>query len=310
MLKKWYAFLDLTHQAMQKLGLQRVETPTLTNCIGTEPDLHFFKTTFYSPTSKSQQTLFLSPSPEMNMKKLLCEGWANIYEVKKCFRNKETGPLNSIEFHILEWYRTKAGLDCLIKDLHFLINFLSQKMFNTFKPSFKQISMRKLFQQHLNWELKPHSSKKDFQGLLQKQNIPFNSAQDISDLFNLLFLNKIEPFLDPKTIFIIYDYPSFQKAYARLNKQGWAMRFELFWQGMELANAFDEVRDFKEQKARFRAERLKRKKQKKDLPPYPHTLLKSMRQKSLPPTAGIALGLERLFMSFTGLKNIKQIKKL
>ena len=314
MFKKWFVFLDLVHIAMQKSGLQRVETPTLTDCIGMEPDLDFFETYFYAPPSGSnkisKKKLFLSPSPEMNMKRLLCQGWTDIYEIKKCFRNNEIGPLNSTEFSLLEWYRTKAGLECLIEDLSFLLNFLSQKMFTASLPPFKQISMRELFQQHLGIELKPHSSKKDFKALLHKHAIPFDNAQDTADLFNLLFLNKIEPFLDPKTPLIIYDYPPFQKAYARLNAKGWAMRFELFWRGMELANAFDEVRDFKEQKNRFRAERLKRKKQGKPVPPYPHKLLKNMKQKGFPPTAGIALGLDRLFLAFTGLKDIRQIRLL
>ena len=310
MLKKWFAFLNLVDQAMQKVGLQKVETPTLTDCIGTEPDLDFFETQVYSPNGGRPKKLFLSPSPEMNMKRLICQGWQDIYEVKKCFRNNETGPLNSTEFTMLEWYRTQAGLKHLIEDLDFLLHFLSQKMQVPPVPALKQISMRELFQQHLGQKLTPPSSKKDFMALLNKCSIPFNSAQDTADLFNLLFLNKMEPLLDPQTPLIIYDYPPFQKAYARLNPKGWAMRFELFWQGMELANAFDEVTDPVEQKARFQAERLKRKKAGKSLPPYPYKLLKDMKEKGMPPTAGCALGLERLFLGFTGLTDIKQVRLL
>ena len=308
MLKKWFYFLDLVHKAMQKAGLQRVETPTLTDCIGMEPDLEFFETEYLSPLSNSRKKLFLSPSPEMNMKRLLCQGWTDIYEIKKCFRNREHGPLNSIEFSMLEWYRTQANLSHIIKDLHFLMRFLSQKLLAKPLPPLKQISMKELFWQSLGHKLKPHSSKKDLRACLHKHSIPFNKAQDISDLFNLVFLNKIEPFLDPKIPLIIYDYPPFQKAYARLNKAGWAMRFELFWQGMELANAFDEVCDLKEQKACFKAEKLKRKKVGKPSPPYPYKLLKDMETKGMPPSAGVALGLDRLFLCFTGLTDIKQIR--
>ena len=303
--KEWFAFLDLAHSAMQKAGLQRVETPTLTNCIGTEVDLHFFETKLFKKTA--HRTLFLSPSPEMNMKRLICQGWTNIYEIKKCFRNKEAGPLNSIEFSMLEWYRTKAGLGHIIKDLNFLLHFLSQKMGTLPLPHLQKISMKKLFQRYLNMDLKPQALREDFVPVLKKHAIPFDSTQDLSDLFHLLWLNKIEPYLDPKIPLIVFDYPSFQKAYARLNTKGWATRFELFWQGMELANAFDEVTDPKEQRRRFEAERQKRKTQGKTCPPFPDTLLKAM-EKGMPPCTGVALGLDRLFMAFKGLKHMKQVR--
>ncbi len=293
--KEWFAFLDLVHLAMQKAGLQRVETPTLTDCMGTEPDLNFFETSLLEKAG--HRTLFLSPSPEMNMKRLVCQGWTDIYEIKKCFRNREDGPLNSTEFSMLEWYRTKAGLDQIIKDLNFLLDFLSQKMGGHLVPQPKKISMKKLFRHYLDMELKPQASKEDFIPVLKKHAIPFKSFHDLSDLFHLLWLNKIEPYLDPEIPLIVSDYPSFQKAYARLNTKGWAMRFELFWQGMELANAFDEVTDPKEQRRRFQAERQTRKTKGQPEIPFPDTLLKAM-EKGMPHCAGVALGLDRLFMAF------------
>ena len=306
--KEWFHFLDLTHSALKALGLQRVETPTLTKCIGTEPDLNFFKTQFNSPIGrKKNQTFFLSPSPEMNMKRLICQGWNDIYEIKKCFRNSETGPLNPIEFYMLEWYRTNANLKSIKKDLYFLLNFISQKHFGKSFPPLKEVRMKDLFWQYLKIKLKPSSPKKDFITHLKKHSLPFSETNDISDLFHLLFLNKIEPLIDPNTPIMISDYPSFQKAYARLNSKGWAIRFEFFWKGMELANAFDEVTSQQEQKVRFQEEKLKRKEKGHTPIPPPLALLKDM-EKGMPPSAGIALGLDRLFMAFTHLKNIQQIR--
>ncbi|MDE0518201.1 MAG: hypothetical protein OXH36_01395 [Bdellovibrionales bacterium] len=120
-------------------------------------------------------------------------------------------------------------------------------------------------------------------------------------------MNKIEPHLDQKTPLIIYDYPPFQKAYARIGPQGWASRFELFWKGMELANAFDEVITKEEQNNRFEEDACKRLKWGKQTVPSAYRLLDDM-QAGMPPCSGIALGLDRLFLAFKGLNSIDQIR--
>ena len=263
-----------------------MDTSTLVDCPGTEPDLDLFETKEYyqeefmtqknglkkqeknvpfipkqelpQKNNKKYTKLFLSTSPEMQMKRLLCRGWTDIYEVKKCFRNKEAGPINSREFYLLEWYRAYSRLEVLIEDISFLLNFLSDKMKLSAFPKPRKVSMAELFKSHLGMELRPHSSKKDFIDELDKRNIPYKESDDIDDLFYLLFLNGIEPYLDPDAPLVVYNYPPFQKAYARIGPEGWASRFELFWKGMELANAFDEVIEPVEQKNRFEEDNFKR----------------------------------------------------
>ena len=333
----WFDFLDWVHEGMKCIGLQKVATPTLVDCPGTEPDLNVFETCFYpgflrktnkttSEENKSERKgnktkqvrgelrkegqskkLFLCTSPEMYMKRLLCHGWTDIYEIKKCFRNSERGPLNHTEFYLLEWYRAYSDLDTLIEDMQFLLNFLSKKTEAASFPQLKKMSMKELFKQHLGMNLHPHSSKKDFICELEKRNIPFDKADEVDDLFYLLFLNTIEPDLDSETPLIIYDYPPFQKAYARIGPEGWASRFELFWKGMELANAFDEVMDSKEQGLRFQEDRLKRRRRKKQDVPPSYGLLEDM-QAGMPPASGVALGLERLFLAFKNLNDISFVK--
>ena len=123
----------------------------------------------------------------------------------------------------------------------------------------------------------------------------------------MLFLNYIEPYLDKEVPLIIYDYPVFQKAYARIGKEGWALRFEFFWKDMELANAFDEVIESGEQLERFQNDNLKRKKCEKKEVPLAYSLLNDM-EAGMPPSAGIALGLDRLFLAFKGLDDISKIR--
>ena len=302
--KDWFLFLDLVHCVMKQIGLDRVETSTLVNCPGTEPDLDLFETKLYDGTMRK---LFLSTSPEIQMKRLICRGWTDIYEVKKCFRNNESGPVNYREFYLLEWYRAYSGLGALIGDIQFLFNFLSKKIRNSPFPKLKKISMAELFKKYLNMDLCPHSSKSDFVKELNKRNIPYEESDDINDLFYLLFLNKIEPYLDKDTPLIVYNYPSFQKAYARIGWGGWASRFELFWKGMELANAFDEVIKPEEQKERFEEDGLKREKKGKQPVPPAYQLLNDM-EGGMPPTSGVALGLDRLFLALKNLNDIKWLK--
>ena len=350
---EWFNFLMYVERAMSKMGMQKVETPTLVQGLGTEGDLNLFETMFYpaagdnllnvpsakgpinlfknqpqgshkkNPKSDHYQEnskpvkLFLSSSPEMQIKRLLCRGLTDIYEIKKCFRNSEKGSINSCEFYILEWYRSYSNLDSIIKDLRVLLSFLWQKAdqhpcsflnpwdveqrrgFDTFFArqdkdfdttkliDIKKQSVKSLFKQYLNINLKPTSSKKDFIPYLKKKNIPFSDKATASDLFYLLFLNGIEPYLDEDTPLIVYDYPPFQKAYSRIGQNGFSLRFELFWKGMELANAFDEVTIKKEQAQRFEEEKLMR--QKKGLPEvaFSKALLQDMERGTMPPQLGV-----------------------
>ena len=303
--KNWFDFLNWVHIGMKHIGLERIETPTLVDCPGTEPDLSLFETRLFD--NKKSVKLFLSSSPEMHIKRLLCRGWTDIYEIKKCFRNNESGPINHTEFYLLEWYRAYSDLNILIEDLQFLLNFLSNQMTGFRFPQLKKVSMKSLFKKHLNMELHPRSPKKVFVCELEKRNVPFSGSSHIEDLFYLLFLNGIEPHLDFETPFIVYDYPFFQKAYARIGPEGWASRFELFWRGMELANAFDEVIESKEQELRFQEDGLKRKKCGKQLIPPSYKLLNDMKA-GMPPSTGVALGLDRLFLVLNNLDDIQQIR--
>lgn len=301
--KKWIDFLIFIHQVMATLGLRPVRTPALVKATGLEPEIQPFHTRLKTPDGGWEQRL-LPTSPEISMKQLLCRGFKNIYELKQCFRNGEQGPFNHTEFYLLEWYRTERDLNTLVQDLKTLLSVLSQKMKAAPVPPFQKTTMQALFKKHLGVKLTPRSGQKDFIKWLEKRHLPFKPPARLNDLFHLLFLNGIEPGLDPHVPLIIYNYPPFQKAYSRLSKEGWALRFEFFWKGLELANAFDEVTQALEQRHRFEEENKERRHQGLPLLPLPEALLQDMKHRGMPPCVGIALGVERLFMALTGLKNI------
>ncbi len=302
--KKWFLFIQKVHQILLKKALQPVETPSLVTCPGVEADLEVFKTTQYHAGKK--QSLFLPTSPEISLKKLLCQGFTDFYEIKKCFRNNELGPLNTNEFYLLEWYRSHTNWLSVMEDIEHLLHSLA-KWYQFTLPRLQKITMEQLFKKYLNFNLTPASSKQDFARQLKKMSIPLPSKASIDDLFYLLFLNGIEKHL--KTPTIVYNYPPFQRAYARLDpRTGWARRFELYWKTIELANGFDEITCHHIQKKQFQIQLLKRKQKQKTPIPMDKQLLQNMKQLSMPPSVGVALGLERLFMIFNKLKDIQQIR--
>ena len=296
----WMRFLSVIKRFFCGRGVAAVETPSLVACPGTEPHLAPFKTVWIFPDGK-RQVRFLPTSPEMHLKKLLCRGWTDIFEIKKCFRNKELGALHLPEFYLLEWYRAFFSLKQLARELSDLLKRLSREAF--FKGPLKPVQTKtvaELFRQHLNFPLTPNTSKKDLARLLQEHQIPFSRAKGFEELFHLLFLNKIEPQFEEDTPLIVRDYPLCLRGFARKNKQGWADRFELYWRGFELANAFFEVTDFREQRRLFQSHL----KQRKDSVPADGELLRLMKTRGLPPCSGIAVGLDRLFSALRRKKDI------
>ena len=255
---------------------------------GTEAYIDFFKL-------QNHKSLYLVSSPEFALKKILCLGLASkVFEIKKCFRDSELGPLHKPEFYMLEWYRKNQKEGALIKDIKELFYFLKQKKFLKTVPKVKIYDLNFLFKKHLGFDLKARPELKDLKKILKAHSCQIPKNASLSDLFFILFLSKIEPKLYSKDLIILKGYPEFQRAYSQLDPQtGFARRFELYWQGVELANSFYEITCPLEQKKVFKQDIALRKSLKKDLPPIDEKLLKLM---PLPECSGIALGLDRLFM--------------
>ena len=314
--KEWFYFVREVQDFFLEEGFCPAETPVLVKSPGTEEHLQFFSTLRVKDGKEAK--MWLASSPEMHLKKLLCRGAKDIFEIHKSFRNDEGGPLHLNEFYLLEWYRARVKPSGLIEDLKNLISWLKKKGFISFPVEpFKKYTVRELVRRYCGgFDLTAKASAKDLAPVLKKYSIPFNDSWPFEDLFHLLFLNQIEKNLDPNTPIIIDEYPPSLRAYAKLTNKGWADRFEFYWRGFELANAFHEICDSSEMKKIFE-QNLKRRKEKlcrnnkknlhleKSLKGDTE-LIEEMKNK-MPPCSGIALGLERLFMAVKGYKDITQI---
>ncbi len=302
LIQEWASFLTAVKEFFYSEGLAYAETPGLVCCPGTEPQLQFFKTCF-SVDNKSR-TVYLPSSPELHLKKLLCQDWTDFFEIKKCYRNGELSQLHQPEFTVLEWYRAFYSTQELIKESCKLLSFLQKKKFcKVSLPQAKIYTVQELFEKYIGFHLTPKTSKKDLIPLLKKHKLIYKSKESFEDLFFNLFLNLIEPKFHKSNPVFVCNYPPRLRAFAKLNKEGWADRFELYWRGFELANAFYEVTDSKEQLSLFKNHI----KQRKDSVLFDKELI-SLMKGGMPPSCGIAMGLDRLFLVLSQRENLAEAR--
>lgn len=278
-----------------------VETPIMVTIPGMEPHLNPFETTF-----TNGEKLYLNTSPELQMKKLLARGFNKIFNITKTFRNGEIGgPTHNPEFTMLEWYRKNADYKDIMEDC--------EKLFSQLSPRFSQspwrrISTRELFLEKCQIDLLKNQSYEKFKKTAEEKGYDSKGCLDWDDIFFKIFLNHIEKDLGKDRPTIVYDYPSSQAALAKKSAQEpfFAERFELYIDGIELANAFSELTDAQEQHQRMQEEQAQRRAMNKTVFPIDEEFLDSL-ESLQEPCAGIALGIDRLIMLLLGKKSIEEV---
>ncbi len=310
--KLWMDFLKNLRHFFSAKGLLEISTPTLVACPGTEPFLDVFEVNHQPLMNPGRGHVrhYLPTSPELHLKKAMSSGYHNIFEIRNCFRQGEFSDRHQPEFTMLEWYRSFCSLENILQDVLDLISFISHR--EVPRSGVDIVSMADVFQEILDFNLHPESSLEDLKGLAGKIGL-HPSVQDYliwDDVFYQIFVEKIEPILEQrsqKKPLFLTKYPPSQAALARLTSDGWGDRFELYWKGMEIANAFHELNDPKIQAERFQHDlELKvasgREKVELDL-----DFLRAL-QAGMPPSAGIALGVERLFLSLHPQLKIQDLR--
>lgn len=300
--REWNIFIKKIHSFFENRGFDFLTTPTLVPCPGTEPCLDPFSTELIHGSRR--EMLFLPTSPELHLKKCLAKGWDKIYELRACFRNGEISELHQPEFFMLEWYRAFANTSDIQLDVKDLIHFLSPD----FQPSeWVDISVAELFQQYLKFNLRPSTTMKELMELAASHQLDAASAVDFDEVFYFLFLEKIEPRLKEYPYLFVHSYPPSQAALARLTDAGWGDRFELYINGVEIANAFCELNNPLEQRARALEDLNKKKNYRRNPVPLDEDFFLHL-EKGMPPASGIALGVDRLFMVLKGYSEIKEFR--
>ena len=301
--KKWSDFFFEVQKYFLEKQFIHVPTPSLVVCPGTEPSIESFSTEVKIGSRLEKR--FFPTSPELHLKKALAQDFSQVFEIAKCYRNSELTDLHQPEFWMLEWYRSFSNLEQIQVDCVDLINSLAKEL-KLKRPS-KVIShtIPQLFKTILNTDLTPEWTRNDYLALAKSLDLRVTDDFSIDDLFFLIMLERIEPIFIADEITFVEKYPPFQAALARRDDKGWALRFEMYWQGMELANAFDELNDPVEQRKRAQ-EDLKKRTSKSEIQ-LDEEFFQAL-EIGMPPSAGVALGLDRLFMALHGIKTIQETR--
>lgn len=292
-----------------------VSTPIMTPLPGMEPHLTPFETTL-NINSDYSRNVYLNTSPELQMKKLISQGFDKIFNITKVFRNFEIGgSRHNPEFTMLEWYRYNSNYVDMMNDTEELIKFLSNNQNITYldisidlTSPFKRQSIHSLFLEYCNIDLELNKDFKTFEKTANDLDHNTSACNDWDEIFYKIFLNDIEPKLGFDKPIIIFDYPASQAALAKKKNSNkfWAERFEIYIAGVEIANAFSELIDPHEQRERLLEEQNLRKKLDKTIFDIDEEFLASL-ESIQKPCSGIALGIDRLFMILLNKKSIEDI---
>jgi lysyl-tRNA synthetase class 2 len=286
-------------------GVLEVETPIASRAAVCDLSLDSLSTLWQGPGQPGGLPLYLQTSPEFAMKRLLAAGSGPIYQVCKVFRDGERGRLHHPEFSLLEWYRPGWDYRRLMGEVADLVRYVLDA------PGLpvEGLSYRDLFRDRLG--LDPwHTDQDDLRRAAVGQGIQGVEGLDLGPdgWLDLLLTHCLEAGLGQGRITFVYDYPPSQAALARVRPgpEPAGERFELYLEGMELANGFHELTDANEQRRRFALDLERRAAAGRPTPPLDAAFLAAL-DAGMPAAAGVALGLDRLLMVKTGASHIDQV---
>jgi lysyl-tRNA synthetase class 2 len=302
-------------------GFLEVECGQLQRSPGNETHLHALSSDIMRPDGSSER-LYLHTSPEFAMKKLIAAGERRIFDFARVFRNRERGALHATEFTMLEWYRANEPYEKLMEDCAVLLAKAAE-LAGTKRLSFRgveadpflepeRLTVADAFERFAGIDLLATTpdgrpDRAALAAAAQEAGIKIAEDDTWADMFSRVMVEKIDPHLGIGRATILCEYPVSEAALARPKPTDprVAERFELFACGVELANAFGELTDPLEQRRRFEADMDAKERIYGERYPIDEALLQAL--PLMPPTAGIALGFDRLVMLATHAPHIDQV---
>lgn len=299
-----------------------VDTAALQVSPGNETHLHAFATEIIGSDGTSE-TLYLHTSPEFACKKLLAAGERRIFTFAHVYRNREQSPTHQPEFTMLEWYRVGETYDALMRDCREMLALAAEaggvRMFRHrgmecdpfIEP--ERLTLAEAFDRHAGMDLlgsisrKGETDRDKLAAQAVKAGIRIAGDDSWSDIFSRVLVERIEPELGRGRATVLYEYPISEAALARRSPRSpkVAERFELYACGVELANAFGELTDAKEQRRRFEADMDEKARIYGDRYPLDEDFLAALAV--MPDASGAALGFDRLVMLAAGASRIEQV---
>ena len=282
--------------------VMEVETPILGRAAVTDVHLESLATRV-----TGSGDYYLQTSPEYAMKRLLAAGSGDIYQIARVFRDGERGTLHNPEFTLIEWYRLGFDAERMMDDVAALITRLVSRHRTLTAP--ERLTYRAAVRSIAGIDPST-SSATDLRACLQGNGValPVPSPESVDDCLDLLMSTVVGPRLGSGRLTFIHEYPVSQAALARIkiSDPTVAERFELYLDGIELANGFHELCDAGEQRSRFERDLAQRRARGQSEPVLDERLLAAL-EAGLPDCSGVALGFDRLVMAALGARGIDEV---
>jgi lysyl-tRNA synthetase class 2 len=279
-----------------------VQTPVLSAATATDPAIESI-----AAWPSRGDALYLQTSPEFAMKRLLAAGVGDCYQICPVFRDGESGRLHNPEFTMIEWYRLDFGVAEMERDVDRLLRVACAEL-RTFAPA-RSVTYRAAVADVCSIDCRT-AGIAEIKGALTASGVTAAGGDDWDRdaWLDLLMGAVVGPRLGLGAPVFVHDYPASQAALARLRREPdgteVALRFELYVDGVELANGFSELGDAEEQRRRFERDLESRRRAGQAVVPFDRRLLEAL-EHGLPDCAGVALGFDRLVMVALGLSSLE-----
>jgi lysyl-tRNA synthetase class 2 len=296
------ALLTRTREFFAERGVLEVETPIVVNAAVTDVHLHCAEVRL----AGSPRGRFLHTSPEYAMKRLLAAGSGDIFQICRVVRGEERSRLHNPEFTLIEWYRLGFSLEQLMSEVEALV-FALLGPGQRAAPCGERITYAQAFLREVG--IDPLNATTPELGELAR-SLGYSSGIGAGrdELLEFIMATRVGTRLGRGMLTFVHGYPSTQAALARLDPDDarTALRFELYCEGIELANGFRELSSAAEQRARFLADNEERRRRGLPARDLDEHLLAAL-EAGVPDCSGVALGFDRLLMLRTGAAHIDEV---
>jgi len=312
MLRKRAAIIRRVRSFFDRKNYLELDTPLLSPDLIPESCLEVFQTERLFPrgSRKENRPLWLVPSPEIWMKKIVARHRVNVYQICKCFRNGESsGHLHNGEFTMLEYYTMDTDYTDSLKLTEDLFAYLAEEG-QVPSPPFERITVAEAFNRYAGFDLFAAAEKK---GGMEEEAFKLGLSpppgMTTPELYDLIFIHAVEPHLKPEKPVTLLDYPAFVPSLAKQAPNGRTVeRWELYYNGIELANCFSEETDPQKVRNFFINEEAAKEKNALVRHKVDHDYWKIFNRQEdgqdFPRCSGVAMGLDRLIMALTGRLSI------
>ena len=298
----------------EECGYLEVDTPVISHSVIPEPTIDLLSTNIHGPGGGPGTPVFLLPSPELYMKRLVAAGSGSIFQLSRCFRDNEpaSSRLHTFEFLMLEWYTLGADYIASLETTEALIQRLCNACHmqgnpdSSISPPFLKMTVNEAFQKYAGINLAACNETPALLAEAGKLGLTPDPEADWPELFHLILVAEVEPNLPEERPVALLDYPVRVSCLAK-QKPGtmWRERWELYLRGVEIANCFTEMVSPAEVAAHFRQE--SQRLEESGRTAQTDRSFPGIYKTGHPLCSGVAMGVDRLLMVLSGAESIADV---